>query len=84
MTVLDSLPQQGTAPEAAVARASDLSKAGFTASAVDTNGLAGLNPGFFAIAVTGLGSQADAYTVCDRMGIPRGARCYPREIQGAR
>mgnify|MGYP001577714756 FL=1 len=84
VTVLDSLPQQGTTPQAALTRAAALSRDGFTASPVDTNAIAGLNPGFYAIAVTGLGSQADAYAVCDQMGVPRGARCYPREIQGAR
>ena len=59
-----------------------MAKGGYTPSAIDSDKIPGLKKGFYAIAVTNLGSYADVKTVCAAMGIPLGNKCYPRTIGG--
>lgn len=84
ITVLDSLPQSGTTPEQALARAAELSKPGYQAVPLDASAFQGLNAGYYAIVIAGQSSRNESYAVCDAIGTPRGDNCYPREIKGPR
>lgn len=82
IAVLDSPSQTTMTPEQALARAAELSKPGYQAVPVDTNRVPGMNPNYWAIAVVGKTSRAEAAAVCQAVGIPLGDRCYPRQVKG--
>ena len=81
VTVLESLPKASTTPEQAVAKAAEWSQHGYTASVLDTDAFAGLNRGYYAIAITGQTGREDFRAVCAAYGQPPN-KCYPREIKG--
>ncbi|MDI9628111.1 MAG: hypothetical protein QM286_06150, partial [Acidobacteriota bacterium] len=80
ITVLESLPKNEVAVTHAQASASALSVNGYRVVVVDSDAIPGLNPGYWALSVTGFASRDAAVAACPGLGREVGGTCYPREI----
>lgn len=80
-TVLESLPKATTTLDAALARA-----AAFAAGksrpvvVVDSDAISTLRPGYWAVGVAGATTRDESVAICNEFGVPRGDRCYSREV----
>ncbi|NNG18856.1 hypothetical protein HJ590_04580 [Naumannella sp. ID2617S] len=79
ITVLDSLPKSQHAESEAGARANAL-RGSAAVQVVDSDRIAGLNAGYWALAVTGRSSRDQAAAVCGSFGRAVGGQCYPRQV----
>lgn len=80
ITVLDSLEKDRRTEADAWAMANGLSRPTADVVVVDSDAIPGLNPGYWAIAVIGSTSRAEATDSCAVLGRPVGGSCYPREV----
>lgn len=81
LTILDSLPKGEVTEADAWVRARGLSAAGYSVVVVDSTAISGLNPGYWALSVTGLPSRDAARQVCAGFGRAVGGQCYDREVK---
>lgn len=80
ITVLDSLPKNQRTEADAWSAANSLSSASAQVVVVDTDAINGLNPGYWAVAIIGSSSRAEATNLCALFGRPVGGTCYPRQV----
>ena len=80
ITVLESLPKDQSSLTQAQVRADTLSAHGFLVVVVNSDTIPGLNPGYWALSVTGFASRDAAVAACPALGREAGGTCYPREI----
>lgn len=79
ITVLESVPKSEATADVVVARAHSLSST-TPLSVVDTDAVAGLRAGYWAIAITGHPTRQAARAACADVGRPVGGTCYDRRI----
>ncbi|WP_432557972.1 hypothetical protein [Granulicoccus sp. GXG6511] len=79
ITVLDSMPKNQRSEQEAWAMADGLSGRAQVV-VVDSDRVAGLNGGYWAIAVTGSSSRNEANGWCSVLNRPVGGTCYPRQV----
>lgn len=83
VTVLDSVSQNaGTLAEARTIASSLSSQYGVTVYVVDSGSYPGLNPGYWAVLMTGYSSNEQARASCSQVGRVPGDDCYGRKIRG--
>lgn len=80
-TVLESLPKVTTTLDAAFLRAAEF-QAGHASQVivVDTDAFPVFRPGYWAVGVAGATTRDESVAICNEFGVPRGDRCYSRQI----
>lgn len=80
-TVLESLPKVTTTLDAALVRAAEF-QAGHQSPVVvlDTDAFSVFRPGYWAVGVAGATTRDESVAICAEFGVPRGDKCYSREV----
>ncbi len=83
VAVLDSMAKADGDARAARALADSLStRYGVRVLVIDSSRYSGLNPGWWAVVLTGFTSNKQARAACSSVGRTPGDACYGREITG--
>lgn len=80
-TVLESLPKVTTTLDAAFTRAAEF-QTGHASQVIviDTDAFPVFRPGYWAVGVAGATTRDESVAICAEFGVPRGDRCYSREV----